>query len=122
VGQVLRGERIATAYGGKEVHALDVARAVELLLRAETKAITGQAFNCYDRYVAEQHVAEIAKDLTGSGSAITDLNRGPKHQIDRHKLRALGMTFGGEPLLRQTVQELIAAYRRVGTVSLSQHS
>src|SRR4029079_15377351 len=44
VGQVLRGEPIATARGGKEVHALDVARAVEVLLQADAKTIAGQAF------------------------------------------------------------------------------
>ncbi|HKI32391.1 MAG TPA: NAD(P)-dependent oxidoreductase [Gemmataceae bacterium] len=112
VGQVLRGEPIATARGGKEVHAADVARAVERLLHADAQAIAGQAYNCYDGYVAEQDVARIAKELTGSTSEIADLNRGPKNQIETRKLRALGMTFGGETLLRPTVQGLIDAHRR----------
>jgi nucleoside-diphosphate-sugar epimerase len=112
VGQVLRGERIESPRGGKEVHAADVARAVELLLRVEADRITGQSFNCYDFYVAEEHVARIAQELTGSPSGISNLNRGPKHQIDTKKLRALGMTFGGEGLLRRTVQELVEAHRR----------
>ena len=73
--------------GGKEVHAADIARAVELLLNSDAKAIAGQVFNCYDRYVAEQEVARIASELTGSPSAIADLNRGPKHQIETGKLR-----------------------------------
>ena len=110
VGQVLRGEPITTARGGKEVHAADVARATELLLNADAKTISGQSFNCYDLYVAELDVARIAKELTRSNSAIADLNRGPKHQIDTQKIRALGMMFGGQPLLRQTVQELIEAH------------
>jgi nucleoside-diphosphate-sugar epimerase len=109
VGQVRRGEPIATARGGKEVHAADVARAVKLLLTADAAAVAGQAFNCYDRYIAEQDVARIAQELTGSRSPIADLNRGPKHQIATQKLRALGMTFGGETLLRQTVAELVEA-------------
>jgi nucleoside-diphosphate-sugar epimerase len=109
VGQVIRGEAIESARGGKEVHALDVARAVELLLKADERAIAGQAFNCYDRYIAEQEVARIARDITGSKSKIADLNRGPKNQIETGKLRALGMTFGGEPLLRKTVEELVRA-------------
>jgi nucleoside-diphosphate-sugar epimerase len=109
VGQVMRGEEIASARGGKEVHALDVARAVEILLRADAKAIAGQAFNCYDRYVAEEEVARIAKEMSGSSSVIHMLNRGPKNQIQTGKLRGLGMTFGGEALLRQTVGELVAA-------------
>jgi nucleoside-diphosphate-sugar epimerase len=111
VGQVLRGEPIESARGGKEVHAADVARAVELLLQADTKLIAGQSFNCYDLYVSEEQVARIAKELTGSVSTISDLNHGPKHQIDTSKIRALGMTFGGEALLRRTVQELIEAQR-----------
>ncbi len=111
VGQVLRGEPISTARGGKEVHAADVEKAVELLLNTDARAIAGQAFNCYDLYIAEQHVAQIAKELTGSASTIADLNRGPKHQIETGKIRTLGMTFGGEALLRQTVVELVKAHR-----------
>ncbi len=109
VGQVIRGEPIASARGGKEVHAADVAKAVELLLMADGKAIEGQAFNCYDRYIAEQEVAGIAKELTKGTSSIADLNRGPKHQISTGKIQAIGMTFGGDGLLRQTVEELIKA-------------
>jgi nucleoside-diphosphate-sugar epimerase len=112
VGQVMRGERIESARGGKEVHAGDVARAVELLLNADAAAIAGQSFNCYDKYISEQEVAGIARELTGGASEIVSLERGPKHQIETGKIRALGMTFGGEGLLRRTVQELIAAHRR----------
>lgn len=112
VGQVLRGEPVASPRGGKEVHADDVARAVELLLHADATAIAGQAFNCYDRYIAEQDVARIARELTGSSSTIADLNRGPKHQIETAKIRDLGMTFGGEALLRKTVAELVEAHRQ----------
>jgi nucleoside-diphosphate-sugar epimerase len=111
VGQVLRGEPIRSAKGGKEVHAADVAKAVHLLLKADAKAIAGQAFNCYDRYVSEQEVARIAQELTGSKSEIADSNRGPKHQIETKKIRALGMAFGGEALLRETVKELVEACR-----------
>ena len=109
VGRVLRGERIESAKGGKEVHAADVARAVALLLSAEAKVISGQAYNCYDMYVAEEQVARIAKELTGSQSEIATLNKGPKHQIDTRNLQALGMTFGGPELLRRTVGELVKA-------------
>jgi hypothetical protein len=53
----------------------------------------------------------MAKELTGSASAISNLNQGPKHQIDTSQLRALGRTCGGEVLLRRTVQELVEAHR-----------
>jgi nucleoside-diphosphate-sugar epimerase len=110
VGQVLRGETMQLSRGGKEVHAADVARAVEILLCADAKVIAGQSYNCCDLYVAEERVARIAKELTGSPSAITPLNRGPKLQVDTRKLCALGMTFGGLPRLRRTVSELVEAY------------
>jgi nucleoside-diphosphate-sugar epimerase len=112
VSAVLAGQPIHTAKGGKEVHAQDVARAAGLLLRADERALAGQAFNCYDRYISEQEVARIAKEESGSPSTIADLNRGPKNQIATGKLRALGMTFGGEALLRQTVRELLSALQR----------
>jgi nucleoside-diphosphate-sugar epimerase len=110
VGQVVRGERIESARGGKEVHALDVARAVELLLKVDSKMVAGQSFNCYDMYVAEEHVARIARELTSSRSEIASLNRGPKYQIDTRKIRGLGFNFGGEDLLRRTVGELVRAH------------
>jgi nucleoside-diphosphate-sugar epimerase len=112
VGKVMNGEPISTAQGGKEIHADDVARAVDLLLNADAKTIAGQAYNCTDGYIAEQEVAQIAKELSGSASSIANLNRGPKNQIDTSKLRALSMTFGGAPLLRQTVGELVESHRR----------
>src|SRR5262249_15897282 len=93
VGQALRAEPLVSPRGGKEVHAADVARAVELLLNADAQAVAGQAFNCYDRYIAEQEVARIAGELASSHGANADLNRGPKHQIETRKIRALGMTF-----------------------------
>lgn len=111
VGQVLRGEPIESARGGKEVHAADVARAVDLLLRVDPQSMAGQSFNCYDQYIAEEEVARAARDLTGSPSAIASRNRGPKHQIDTSKIRALGMTFGGATHLRKTITELLEAHR-----------
>ena len=102
---VKEGKPIASARGGKEVHAADVAKAVELLLTAN--GIAGQAYNCYDMYVSEQMVATIAKDITGSESRIEPLNKGPKHEIDTGKLRELGMSFGGKPLLERTVREML---------------
>lgn len=105
VQRVKRGEPISSAKGGKEVHAADVARAVRLLLTAD--GIAGQAYNCYDRYVAEQEVAVIAKRLSRSSSHIEKLNAGPKNQIETTKLRSLGMEFGGEQRLEATVRELL---------------
>jgi nucleoside-diphosphate-sugar epimerase len=105
VSRVVRGERVSCQRGGKEVHVQDVARAAELLLRAE--AIAGECFNCYDRYVSEYEVAQLAKGLSGSESAITGAVTQPKHQIMTDKLRALGMQFGGQERLRETIGQLV---------------
>jgi hypothetical protein len=81
------------------------------LLGANADRIKGQAFNCYDLYIADQDVAEVARELTGSRNPIADQRRSPKHQIETGKLRALGLEFGGKPLLRETIAELVAAHR-----------
>jgi len=106
VHAVKAGRPVESAAGGKEVHAADVAKAVGILLTAS--GIAGQAYNCYDMYISDEMVARIARGLTGSDSRISNLNTGPKNQIDTGKLRALGMTFGGQELLEQTVRELLA--------------
>jgi nucleoside-diphosphate-sugar epimerase len=107
VQAVARGEDVACRRGGKEVHAADVARAVGVLLKAE--GIAGEAYNCYDLYVSEYDVAQIAQKLSGSRGRIHGTQTAPKHQIVTDKLRRLGMQFGDRPLLEQTIGELIAA-------------
>lgn len=112
VAAVVRGDPVACTRGGKEVHAGDVARAVGVLLNAE--GIAGQAFNCYDCYVSELEVAGLAKELSGGRGEIAGEPRRPKHQIVVDKLRNLGMTFGGDDLLRRTVAELVDAAKKEG--------
>ncbi len=107
VRRVARGEDVESKRGGKEVHAADVAKAAGLLLTAD--GVAGQAYNCCDLYIADEAVARIAKRLTGSTSNVSNLNKGSRHQIETGKLRALGMTFGGEALLEHTIRDLIQA-------------
>lgn len=109
VRRVTRGESYISDRGGKEVHAADVARAVGLLLEAPSDKIAGQAFNCCDMYIAEKSVAQLACDISGAGVEIGGENHGPKNQIDTSKLKSLGMDFGGESLLRQTIENLVEA-------------
>jgi nucleoside-diphosphate-sugar epimerase len=110
VRTVIRGEDVSCQGGGKEVHALDVARAVEILLQAE--GVAGQAYNCYDRYISEYDVAALAKKLTGSPSHIRGEPSRPKHQIVTDKLRALGMEFGGQAFFESTIKQMLAAVGR----------
>ncbi len=96
-----------TPQGGKEVHAADVAKAVGILLKAD--GVAGQAYNCYDRYISQEEVADIAARLSGRDVTIAQTNTGPKHQIDTSKIRKLGMEFGGPKLLKSTVAQLLSA-------------
>jgi nucleoside-diphosphate-sugar epimerase len=109
VRAIVRGDDVDCQRGGKEVHAADVARAAGLLLKADDAAITGEAFNCYDRYISEYDVATLAKQLSGSSSLISGEQTQPKHQIVTDKLRAVGMGFGGDSLFEKTISELVDA-------------
>ncbi len=107
VREVASGNTVQVSGGGKEVHAADVARAVALLLNADAQRTTGECFNCYDRYISRFEVAQIAKELSGSDAIIVGETKQPRHQIETGKIRALGMEFGGTPLLRETIQTLL---------------
>jgi len=109
VSAVVKGETVQCSKGGKEVHAADVAKAAGILLTAA--GISGEAYNCYDRYVSDLEVATIAKELSGSKSQILGEPKQPKHQIVTKKIRGLGMEFGGDELLRRTIAELVNAVR-----------
>lgn len=109
VQAVAAGEAVTCEKGGKEVHAADVARAVELLLLAPAEQITGEAFNCVDRYVSQWDVAHLAREIANSRAEIRGEQTRPKNQIVTKKLQSLGMQFGGDKLLRQTIAELVQA-------------
>jgi nucleoside-diphosphate-sugar epimerase len=113
VKAVVNGEAVTCQRGGTEVHAADVAKAALLLLNAPASSIAGEAFNCYDRYVSEWEVAHLARQMSGSKSAIDGQLTSPKNQIVAEKLRSLGMTFGGQQRLEATVRQLVEA---VGSV------
>jgi nucleoside-diphosphate-sugar epimerase len=111
VRRVVHGETVECRRGGKEVHAADVARAAELLVAAPADAITGQVFNCCDRYVSEFEVASLAKELSGSAATIVGEPACPKNVIQTGKLKSLGFEFGGESRLRETIGQLVEAVR-----------
>lgn len=106
VRAVARGDAVDCRRGGKEVHAADVAKAVQILLAAPAEQITGEAFNCCDMYISDFEVARLAQEITGSSAAIRGQHTAPKNQIVTDKLRRLGMQFGGQALLRRTVEQL----------------
>jgi len=109
VADVVNGKPVSVAGGGKEVHVDDVALGIEVLLNAAKEQISGESFACYDRYISQFEVAQLAKEISGSSSEITGEPKKPLHEIDTHKIRRLGMEFGGEPRLRATIAQLVNA-------------
>lgn len=107
IASVARGDSVECVRGGKEVHAHDVARAVEILLHAD--GIAGQAYSCYDRHISELEVATIAQRLSGSRAVISGRPISPKHEIATGKIKALGMTFGGIERLEATIGQILDA-------------
>ena len=105
VGAVVKGEPVNCQRGGKEVHAADVATAVDILLHADD--IAGEVYSCYDRYISEWDVAHLAREISGSDTVIDGRQTRPKHEIVSDKIKSLGMKFGGDDLLRQTVEQLV---------------
>ena len=109
VRRVTNNEQVEVSGGGKEVHASDVAKAIGILTTAA--GISGQAYSCYERYISQHDVANLAKDISGSSSEIVGEPKQPKHQIATDKLQQLGMEFGSTDLLNRTIAELVQAAR-----------
>jgi nucleoside-diphosphate-sugar epimerase len=107
VNEIKKGKEVKGEGGGKEVHVKDVAKSVKVLLETNSDFIRGEAFNCYDMYISDYHVAELAKEISGAKGNILGTMTTPKNQIITQKLKSLGMEFGGEALLRETVKELL---------------
>ena len=102
-----RGEPLPPARLSTEVHGLDVAAAVWLLLTAAAEQVAGRSFNCSDlvvdtRTVMAQLAARLGRPAELPGPATTQL----RHPMHTPALRALGWRPGGERLLKRTIGEL----------------
>lgn len=111
---VASGETVDCQRGGKEVHASDVAESIRVLLDAKIETVRGEVFACYDRYISQFEVADLAKEISGSASVVQGEATRPKHEIENSKIQSLGMKFGGETLLRQTVEQLLTQVKANG--------
>lgn len=114
VQDIVGGKDVVCRGGGKEVHAEDVAAAVELLLTVPN--MSGEAYACYDRYISEFEVATLAKQICQSTANIKGTVTAPKHQIVTEKISRLGLQFGGAPRLQQTVEQLVRHVQAQGTI------
>ena len=114
VRDVAAGRPVDCRRGGKEVHVSDVARAAEILLNAPDDQVNGRAFNCCDRYISDYEVAHLARRISGASGEIAGAQTRPKNQIVVDRIKGLGMNFGGESLLEETIRRLVDAVRSRG--------
>ncbi|MCD0458413.1 NAD-dependent epimerase/dehydratase family protein [Roseiconus lacunae] len=112
IQSVAAGQAVTATGGSKSVHAQDVAKACHLLMNVtgelDDAAISGETFNCCDRMISDFQVASIAREISGSSATIEGPEKVAKNAIVTGKLQSLGIDFGGEPLLRKTVEQLLA--------------
>ncbi len=106
---LLRGEAIP-ARGGTEVHGRDVAASVLRLLEAPQEEVAGRMFNCSDLFVSTRQIAELVAEFSGRETPLpAPVDERAFNAMDCSALGALGVRFGGEALLRDTVEALVSA-------------
>ncbi len=95
--------RVAT-----EVHGMDVASAVRLMLEADDRSIDRQAFNVSDLLLDRHDLLAIVQSATGSACALPDrADPATATAMTTGKIRQLEWQPGGWPLLERTVRELL---------------
>ena len=110
IRDVASGKDVEVVGGSKEVHAADVAKAIGIALCTDA-IVAGETYNCSDRMISRHEVAETAKRLSGSDAIIRGAPKVAKNKIDTAKIQKLGMTFGGTPLLQQTIRQVLQKLR-----------
>lgn len=97
--------------GGTEVHGCDVARVVADLLADLDPP--GRIVHASDLYVTTHQLVTGFQRLLGCEGPPPppEPEPGPSLRLDCRVLREAGFSFGGEALLEQTLQELVAQYR-----------
>ncbi len=110
VAVALRGEAVPSR-AGSEVHARDVADSVWRLLHADADAVAGRAFNCSDIVVSTRDVVSLAQRIARVSGPVPEPAPPPAGVMACAGLAALGVRFGGEPLLEETVTQLVELVR-----------
>ena len=113
VRSLLDGDELVEARAGTEVHGVDVARAVILLLQAPAESVAGRAFNCSDLVVSTRDIARHVARLRGHDIKLPPAgDANALNVMTCEGLTALGLTFSGQALLEETIGDLIALARK----------
>ncbi|MEO1614576.1 MAG: SDR family oxidoreductase [Planctomycetota bacterium] len=106
VQDVAGGKSVTATGGSKCVHVEDVASGCRRLLRHDGVE-SGSTYNCCDAMFSDYRVAEITGELLDRPVKLFGAPKQAKHQIITERLESLGMQFGGEPLLRETIRAML---------------
>ena len=113
VSTTLRGEPIRTRRGGTEVHGSDVARTIVALLTQD--AFATDVVHLSDLYVTHRQLVALVNELANRQVALPPPPQDPPtNMLVCRAIEPLGIELGGEPLLRQTIADLIVAIQRMG--------
>ena len=106
IQQVTKGETVTADGGGKVVHVDDVATGIQKLLDTNVK-VDGETFNACERMISHHEVATIAKEISGTDAEIIGSAKSSFASICTEKIEKLGIRFGENDLLRQTITQII---------------
>lgn len=110
VRTVVAGGEVTSTRGGTEVHGLDAARAVYALLERPDR---GGVFHLSDLYVTHRDIVRLARRYAKRPGSLPAAPPAPvANPLACRRLRSLGVTLGGVPLLEATVAQLVQAAQR----------
>jgi nucleoside-diphosphate-sugar epimerase len=112
VTAVLDGNEIMQVRAGTEVHGQDVARVVWALLSRPDAAFG--VIHLSDLVVSTRDVVRLARKVSGVPGPLPDEPTSPPaNPLVCRRIDELGISFGGESLLEETVAELVRAAQTV---------
>ncbi|OCW59304.1 NAD-dependent epimerase/dehydratase family protein [Hoeflea olei] len=92
---------------GTEVHGGDVACAVRMMLDLDPDAVTGMAFNVSDLLLDRHDLLAVLREISGCRHPLpAPVADTASWQMDTRRLRALGWSPGGRPLLAKAVRAM----------------
>jgi len=110
VRTVVGGGEVTSTRGGTEVHGADAARAVYALLE---RPDLGGVFHLSDLYVTHRDIVRLARRYAKRPGPLPAAPSAPvANPLACRRLRSLGLTLGGVPLLEATVAQLVQAAER----------
>jgi len=105
----LAGEPV-TVRAGSEIHGRDAGKAVRLMLETDAALIGGETFNVSDMIVDTRSIlTPLHQSLPYAPDLPQSADKTAVAEMDTQKIRELGWRPGGQKLLDETVQHLMAA-------------